>query len=111
MPRTVDIGNRPVGERQPVYIIAEVGINHNGSLDLAKKLIDAAVLSGCNAVKFQKRTPELCVPKEQRNVVRETPWGMMTYLEYRERIEFGQQEYEEIDRYCRKKKIDWFASY
>jgi N-acetylneuraminate synthase len=110
MPRTVDIGNRPVGERQPVYIIAEVGINHNGSLDLAKKLIDAAVLSGCNAVKFQKRTPELCVPKEQRNVVRETPWGMMTYLEYRERIEFGQREYEEIDRYCREKKIDWFAS-
>ena len=110
MPRTVDIGNRPVGERQPVYIIAEVGINHNGSLDLAKKLIDAAVLSGCNAVKFQKRTPELCVPKEQRNVVRETPWGMMTYLEYRERIEFGQREYEEIDRYCREKKTDWFAS-
>jgi N-acetylneuraminate synthase len=110
MPRTVDIGNRPVGERQPVYIIAEVGINHNGSLDLAKKLIDAAVLSGCNAVKFQKRTPELCVPKEQRSVVRETPWGMMTYLEYRERIEFGQREYEEIDRYCTEKKIDWFAS-
>jgi len=110
MPRTVEIGNRPVGERQPVYIIAEVGINHNGSLDLAKKLIDAAVLSGCNAVKFQKRTPELCVPKEQRNVVRETPWGMMTYLEYRERIEFGQREYEEIDRYCTEKKIDWFAS-
>ena len=110
MPRTVDIGNRPVGERQPAYIIAEVGINHNGSLDLAKKLIDAAVLSGCNAVKFQKRTPELCVPKEQRNVVRETPWGMMTYLEYRERIEFGQREYEEIDRYCTEKKIDWFAS-
>jgi N-acetylneuraminate synthase len=110
MPRTVDIGSRPVGERQPAYIIAEVGINHNGSLDLAKKLIDAAVLSGCNAVKFQKRTPELCVPKEQRNVVRETPWGMMTYLEYRERIEFGQREYDEIDRYCREKKIDWFAS-
>ena len=110
MPRTVDIGSRPVGERQPAYIIAEVGINHNGSLDLAKKLIDAAVLSGCNAVKFQKRTPELCVPKEQRNVVRETPWGMMTYLEYRERIEFGQREYEEIDRYCTEKKIDWFAS-
>jgi N-acetylneuraminate synthase len=110
MPRTVDIGSRPVGERQPVYIIAEVGINHNGSLDLAKKLIDAAVLSGCNAVKFQKRTPELCVPKEQRNVVRETPWGMMTYLEYRKRIEFGQREFEEIDRYCREKKIDWFAS-
>jgi N-acetylneuraminate synthase len=110
MPRTVDIGSRPVGERQLVYIIAEVGINHNGSLDLAKKLIDAAVLSGCNAVKFQKRTPELCVPKQQRNVVRETPWGMMTYLEYRERIEFGQREYEEINRYCREKKIDWFAS-
>jgi len=110
MPRTVDIGSRPVGERQPAYIIAEVGINHNGSLDLAKKLIDAAVLSGCNAVKFQKRTPELCVPKEQRNVVRETPWGMMTYLEYRERIEFGQRDYEEIDRYCSEKKIDWFAS-
>ena len=110
MAREIKFGNRVVGDGHPAYIIAEVGINHNGSLDLAKKLIDAAVLSGCNAVKFQKRTPELCVPKEQRNVVRETPWGMMTYLEYRERIEFGQREYEEINRYCREKKIDWFAS-
>ncbi len=92
------------------YIIAEIGINHNGSIDIAKKLIDAASLAGCNAVKFQKRTPELCVPLEQRNVMRETPWGLMSYMEYRERVEFGQEEYTEIDRYCRDKGIDWFVS-
>lgn len=92
------------------YIIAEIGINHNGSIDIAKKLIDAASLAGCNAVKFQKRTPELCVPLEQRNVRRETPWGLMSYMEYRERVEFGQKEYAEIDQYCRDKGIDWFVS-
>lgn len=110
MPRTTELGSRTVGDGYPTYIVAEIGINHNGDLQLAKKLIDAAVLAGCDAVKFQKRTPELCVPPNQRNILRETPWGLITYLEYRHRIEFGQQEYEEIDRYCKEKRIAWFAS-
>ena len=110
MPDTVNIGGIPIGNRHPVYIIGEIGINHNGDLSIAKKLIDAAVLAGCNAVKFQKRTPELCVPQEQRNLVRETPWGIMTYMEYREKVEFGEAEYNEIDHYCKEKKITWFAS-
>jgi N-acetylneuraminate synthase len=91
-------------------IVAEIGINHNGSLETAKRLIDAVVGSGCDAVKFQKRTPDLCVPIEQRNLTRETPWGTLTYLEYRHRIEFGLAEYREIDRYCHQKGIHWFAS-
>ena len=110
MSHVVEIGGRPIGEGYPVYIIAEIGINHNGDLDLAKRLIDAAVLAGCDAVKFQKRTPELCVPPEQRGVMRETPWGLITYMEYRHRVEFGQSEYAEINRYCKERKIDWFAS-
>ena len=106
----VQITNRPVGEEQPTFVLAEAGINHNGDLDIAKKLIDVAVIAGCDAVKFQKRTPELCVPAEQRDVMRETPWGLMTYLEYRHRVEFGEDEYREIDDYCRSKGILWFAS-
>lgn len=92
-----------------MYIIAEIGINHNGDLTIAKKLIDAAYIAGCDAVKFQKRTPELCVPDHQKNIKRETPWGEMTYLDYKKKIEFGYKEYKEIDEYCYG-KIDWFAS-
>jgi N-acetylneuraminate synthase len=92
------------------YIIAEIGINHNGDLDIAKRLIDIAALSGCDAVKFQKRNPDICVPEHQKNVMRDTPWGMMTYLEYKHRIEFGKIEYDEIDRYCKEKGISWSAS-
>lgn len=110
MSREVRIGARSVGPGHPVYIVAETGINHNGSLDIAKRLIDAAVRAGCDAVKFQKRTPELCVPSEQQTIMRETPWGYITYLEYRHKIEFDFQEYQEIDRYCMKKGITWFAS-
>jgi N-acetylneuraminate synthase len=110
MGKQVKIGNRLIGEGQPTFFIAEIGINHNGDLDVAKKLIDAAALAGCDAVKFQKRTPELCVPAEQRNLMRETPWGLMTYMEYRHRVEFGMEEYSEIARYCREKSIMWFAS-
>ena len=106
----VRIGDRPVGEGQQVFVIAEIGINHNGSIAVAKKLIDGAVLAGCDAVKFQKRTPELCVPADQRDVERETPWGRMKYIDYRHRVEFGQKEYAEIDRYCRERGILWFAS-
>jgi N-acetylneuraminate synthase len=92
------------------YIIAEIGINHNGSLDIAKKLIDIAAVAGCDAVKFQKRNPDVCVPEHQKRKLRETPWGTMTYLDYKHRVEFGKEEYDEIDRYCKDKGIAWSAS-
>jgi N-acetylneuraminate synthase len=101
---------RSIGAAHPVYIIAEIGINHNGSLDIAKKLIDEAVVAGCDAVKFQKRTPELCTPKDQWHLERETPWGRMTYINYRKIIELGYDEYAAIDAHCREKGIDWFVS-
>lgn len=110
MNATRKIGSRVVGAGQPAYLIAEIGINHNGDLAIAKKLIDAAALAGCDAVKFQKRTPDLCVPPEQKNLMRETPWGLISYLDYRHRVELGENEYREIDRYCREKGIAWFAS-
>ena len=93
-----------------VHIIAEIGINHNGSLDVAKRLIDIANVAGCDAVKFQKRNPDVCVPEHQKNVSRETPWGTMSYLEYKYRMEFNKEEYDQIDQYCRDKRIDWSAS-
>jgi N-acetylneuraminate synthase len=108
--RIVKIGNRNVGDGEPVYIIAEIGINHNGSLDLAKKLIDGAVFAGCDAVKFQKRTPELSTPRNQWDIERDTPWGRMTYIEYRYKVEFGYSEYCQIDEYCKQRGIHWFVS-
>jgi N-acetylneuraminate synthase len=110
MDRTIRFGDRLVGDGQPTFVVAEIGINHNGDLGIARRLIDAAVHAGVDAVKFQKRTPELCVPPEQRNQMRETPWGYITYLEYRHRVEFGEADYGEIDLYCREKGISWFAS-
>lgn len=110
MGRKVDFRGRAVGDGEPVYIMAEIGINHNGSMDLTRKLIDLAVMSGCDGVKFQKRTPELCVPMEQRSKMRETPWGYISYMEYREKIEFGKEEYDQIDEYCKEKGIQWTAS-
>ena len=110
MSAKVNVGSRFIGDGEPVYVIAEIGINHNGSIALAKKLIDGAVFAGCDAVKFQKRTPELCVPQDQWNLERDTPWGRITYLEYKHKIEFGFSEYEQIDYYCREKGIDWFVS-
>jgi N-acetylneuraminate synthase len=107
---TRKIGTRLVGPGHPAYLIGEIGINHNGDLAIAKKLIDAAAVAGCDAVKFQKRTPELCVPPEQQNLLRETPWGLITYLDYRHRVELGESDYREIDRYCREKGLAWFAS-
>ena len=98
-----------IGGTQPVYIVAEIGLNHNGSVDIAKQLIDAAVLAGCDAVKFQKRTPEVCVPPEQRDVLRETPWGVITYLQYRYRVELGKYDYAEIDRNFRARNISRFS--
>jgi N-acetylneuraminate synthase len=102
--------NKRIGTGEPVYIIAEIGINHNGSVDIAKKLIDWASIAGCDAVKFQKRTPELCVPKDQWDKERSTPWGKMSYIDYKRKTEFGLNEFEEIDRYCKQKGINWFAS-
>ena len=72
---------------QGVYVIAEIGLNHNGEIEIAKQLIDCAVAAGCNAVKFQKRTPEVCVPEDQKMIKRDTPWGNMTYIDYRHRID------------------------
>jgi len=110
MSHSVRVGDRLIGAGQPTYVIAEAGINHNGDLDTALRLVDAAVLAGCDAVKFQKRTPELCVPPDQRDLMRETPWGVMTYMQYRERVEFGESEYRQIDAYCRARGIAWFVS-
>lgn len=93
-----------------VFIIGEIGINHNGDLNIAKKIIDVAVFAGVDAVKFQKRNPETCVRPEQRDLIRETPWGLITYLEYRYKVEFGEEEYDEIDRSCKEKGIEWYAS-
>jgi N-acetylneuraminate synthase len=110
MPREIRLGDRLVGEGHPTYIVAEIGINHNGEVEIAKRLIDAAMLAGVDAVKFQKRTPELCVPPEQRDIMRETPWGYISYLEYRHRVEFGEAEYAAIDTYCKERKLTWFVS-
>ena len=110
MARKIRIGDRDIGDGHPTYVVAEIGINHNGDLDIAKRLIDAAVTAGCDSGKFQKRTPEVCVPLEQRDMMRDTPWGYMTYMEYRHRIEFGETEYRAIDQYCRDKGIAWFTS-
>jgi len=110
MARVIELNGRPVGDGHPAYIIAEIGINHNGSLEIAKKLIDVAKASGCDAVKFQKRTPEKCVPAEMRDRMRETPWGYITYLDYRYRVEFQKEDFEQIDFYCRAQKIHWFVS-
>ena len=110
MSRTIKFADKLVGDGQPTLIIAEIGINHNGSLDITRQLIDVAVESGCDAVKFQKRDPELCVPADMRDKMRETPWGYITYLEYKKHIEFGLEEFKAIDQYCKEKGILWFAS-
>jgi N-acetylneuraminate synthase len=96
--------------KDPSFFIAEIGINHNGNLDLAKKMIDMASEYGVDSVKFQKRTPEICVPEHQRKIMRETPWGNMTYFDYKKKIEFEKEEYDEINKYCKEKGILWSAS-
>lgn len=110
MAREIKFGNRMMGDGHPAYVIAEIGINHNGDLDIAKKIIDGAVHAGADAVKFQKRTPEVSTPLEQQKVMRETPWGYITYLDYRYKVEFNEEQYREIDRYCKEKGIDWMVS-
>lgn len=106
---TVKIGNTLVGDGQPCYIIAEVGINHNGDINLAEKLIAAAATAGCNAVKFQKRTIDVVYTPEELAKPRENPFGS-TNGDLKRGLEFGQKEYERIDSLCKRLKIDWFAS-
>jgi N-acetylneuraminate synthase len=103
-------GDRPVGPGYPVYVTGEIGINHNGDLDNALRLIDIAATAGADGVKFQKRTPEICTPRDQWDIERDTPWGRMTYIDYRHRVEFGAEEYARIDEHCRARGIHWFAS-
>jgi len=110
MTREISLGGRMVGNGYPTYIIAEIGINHNGSVAIAKDLIKAAVEAGVDAVKFQKRTPEICVPDHQKKQMRDTPWGYISYLDYRYKVEFELPEYQEIDAYCHQLGIDWLAS-
>ncbi len=110
MAREIKIGNKLIGDGKPAYIIAEIGINHNGNLDTAKEMILAAQETGADAVKFQKRTPRLCVPRDQWDIMRETPWGYISYIDYREKVEFRLEEYKTIDAFCHELGIDWFAS-
>lgn len=106
---TVRIGNRPIGDDQPCFIVAEIGINHNGDIDLAKRLISVAVAAGCDAVKFQKRTVEVVYTPEELAKPRENPFGP-TNGDLKYGLEFGQEEYEEIDAFCKSVKLTWFAS-
>tara|TARA_A100001515_G_scaffold43035_1_gene33950 strand:- start:1804 stop:2652 length:849 start_codon:yes stop_codon:yes gene_type:complete len=92
------------------YFIGEIGINHNGDMNIAKKLIDAVNACSWDCAKFQKRNPDVCVPDHQKNIIRQTPWGEMTYIEYKHRVEFSDMEYNLIDNYCKQKPIDWSAS-
>jgi N-acetylneuraminate synthase len=110
MAREVKLGGRMVGDGRPTYVIAEIGINHNGDLEVAKRIIDEAVHAGADAVKLQKRSPAHSTPPEQQKQMRETPWGYITYLEYRQMVEFNQQQYRELDAYCKEKGIDWLVS-
>lgn len=110
MIKSVNVGENVIGEDSPVYVIAEIGLNHNGDVELAKQLIDVAADAGAQAVKFQKRTPAIATPQHMKDVPRETPWGTMTYLDYRYRVEFESEEYGEIASYSKAKGLDWFAS-
>ena len=110
MARELRLGDRMIGDGHPAYIVAEIGINHNGDLELARQMIDSAVHAGADAVKFQKRTPEVSTPLEQQKQMRETPWGYITYLDYRHKIEFSDEQYREIDRHCKSKGIAWMVS-
>ena len=92
------------------YLIAEIGINHNGSVKIAKQLIDLAKDNNFDCVKFQKRNPDVCVPDSKKDSLKETPWGPMSYLDYKKKIELNFKQFNEIDSYCKKIKIDWFVS-
>ncbi len=110
MAREIKIGNRMVGDGHPAYVIAEIGINHNGDLEIAKQIIDAAVHAGVDTVKFQKRTPDVSTPDTQKKQMRETPWGYISYLDYRYKVEFTAEQYREIDVFCKERNIPWMVS-
>jgi N-acetylneuraminate synthase len=93
-----------------VFLIGEAGINHNGEVEVAKKLIDNVKKHKWNAIKFQKRTVEKVIPKKMWDVKKETPWGLIKYIQYKKNLEFGKKQYDEIDEYCRDVGVDWFAS-
>lgn len=97
-------------KKNKVFLIGEIGINHNGDVKIAKKIIKNAKLAGFDAVKFQKRNPDICVPNSKKDSLKETPWGIMSYLDYKKKIELNFKNFIEIDRYCKKIKIDWFVS-
>lgn len=107
--KKIKIADKIIGDGEPIFIIAEIGINHNGDISIAKKLIDVAVEAGCDAVKFQKRTIELVYTPEELTKPRENPFGP-TNGDLKRGLEFGEKEYAEIDRYCKEKGIIWFAS-
>jgi N-acetylneuraminate synthase len=107
---TRKLGDRIVGTGFPVYITGEIGINHNGDLANAIALIDQAAGAGCDAVKFQKRTPEICTPRDQWDIERDTPWGRMSYIDYRHRVELDIEAYGAIDEHAKRRGIAWFAS-
>ena len=109
LPKTVKIGNKIVGNGHPCYVVAEIGINHNGSVDIAKQLIDVALEAGCDAVKFQKRTIEVVYTAEELARPRESPFGQ-TNGDLKRGLEFGFEQYRQIDRYCQEKGITWFSS-
>ncbi|GAA3510985.1 N-acetylneuraminate synthase family protein [Aeromicrobium panaciterrae] len=110
MAEWIQIGEEIVGHGRPTYVIGEIGINHNGDIAVAKKLIDVAALAGAQAVKFQKRTPHISTPEDMKHTRRETPWGEMSYLDYRYRVEFEREQYTEIAAYASSQGVDWFAS-
>lgn len=93
-----------------IYLIGKIGIKHNGDLQIAKKLIDAVHASSWGCAKFQKRNPDIAIPEKQKSIERETPWGKMTYLDYKHKIEFEKNEYDSIDKYCKEKPMCWSMS-
>ncbi len=108
--KEIKLGDFTVSSSSKPYFIGEIGINHNGDMQIAKKLMDATFACGWDAVKFQKRTPDIAVPEAQKQVMRDTPWGRMPYIDYKKKIEFEKPEYDEIDDYCRRKPLAWSAS-
>lgn len=108
--KSAKIGDFCIDSLSPVFVVAEIGINHNGDFELAKDLIFAAAKAGANGVKFQKRNPDICVPEDQKNIQRETPWGTMSYLEYRYRMEFDSNQYRLLEAYANELGLLFFAS-
>jgi len=101
---------KKINKMDEPYLIAEIGINHNGDMDIAKKLIDATNACGWHCAKFQKRNPDVCVPDHQKSIERDTPWGRMTYIDYKYKVEFEKPEYDSINKFCLDKSLAWTVS-